>query len=130
MAVPVSVSPGTLAGWHDTWAWVVVAVNAAVGAWALAAHRFEVLRHRLIWWAVGLAQVSLVAQVVLGVLLVNRQGRDLPGMHAFYGFASLAAIGILFSYRGQLKSKVYLLYGGGSLFLAGMALRAIYLPPT
>jgi cytochrome bd-type quinol oxidase subunit 2 len=119
----------TLVDWHHTWAWVVVVLNAVVGAWALAAHRFEVLRHRALWWSVGVAQVSILLQVALGVLLVNRQERDLPGMHAFYGFASLAAVGIIFSYRSQLKGKVYLLYGGGSLFLAGMLLRAIYLPP-
>lgn len=120
----------TLVGWHRDWAWVVVGLNAAVGAWALAAHRFEPMRHVALWWSVGVAQVAILVQVVLGVALVNSQQRDLPGMHAFYGFVSLAAIGIVFSYRAQLKGKVHLLYGGGSLFLAGMALRAIYLPPT
>jgi hypothetical protein len=121
---------GDLASWHEVWAWIVMGLNTAVGIWALAAHRVAVLRHRIGWWATGIAQVALVVQVALGVAMVNRQDRELPGFHAFYGFVSVAAIGIIYSYRHQLKDKVYLLYGGGGLFLAGMALRAIFLPPT
>ena len=120
---------GDLRAWHDAWAWVVVGANTAVGVWALAAHRIAALRHRIGWWATAVAQITLVVQVVLGVALVNREDRELPGFHAFYGFVSVAAIGIIYSYRYQLKGKVYLLYGGGGLFLAGMALRAIFLPP-
>lgn len=120
----------TLGDWHEVGAWVVMATNAAVGVWALAAHRFAVLRHPVGWWATGLAQVLIVVQVAFGVALVNQQQRELPGFHAFYGFVSIAAVGIVYSYRSQLRGKVYLLYGGAGLFLAGMALRAIFLPPN
>ena len=47
--------------------------------------------------------------------------------HTLYGFASLFAVGILYSYRHQLKDKVYLLYGFGGLFLMGMGIRAMVL---
>lgn len=120
----------TLREWHEVGAWVVTGANAAVGLWALAAHRFTVLRHAAGWWATGVAQLLIVVQVALGVAMVNQQDRDLPGFHAFYGFVSIAAVGIVYSYRSQLRGKVYLLYGGAGLFLAGMALRAIFLPPT
>jgi hypothetical protein len=113
---------------HATWAWVVVGVNALAGAWALSAHYVEALRSRWIWWFAGLAQVTIVVQVALGAAIVNQQERGLPGMHAFYGFVAIAAAGIMFSYRSQLRDKVHLLYGWGGLFLAGLALRAIYLP--
>ncbi len=119
-----------LRDWHEVGAWVVMGANATVGVWALAAHRFPVLRHVAGWWATALAQILIVAEVALGVIMVNQQQRDLPGFHAFYGFVSIAAVGIVYSYRSQLRGKVYLLYGGAGLFLAGMALRAIFLPPS
>lgn len=119
----------TLREWHELGAWVVLAANALVGLWALIAHRFLVLRHSLGWWATGVAQLLIVVQVAFGVAMVNQQDRELPGFHAFYGFVSIAAVGIVYSYRSQLRGKVYLLYGGSGLFLAGMALRAIFLPP-
>ena len=42
--------------------------------------------------------------------------------HAFYGFVALATIGIVYSYRHQLREHLYLLYGLGGLFLMGLAL--------
>lgn len=120
----------TLRDWHEIGAWVVMGSNAAVGVWSLAAHRFTVLRHAAGWWATGVAQLLIVVEVLLGVIMVNQQQRELPGFHAFYGFVSIAAVGIVYSYRSQLRGKVYLLYGGAGLFLAGMALRAIFLPPA
>lgn len=49
-----------------------------------------------------------------------------PGIfHAFYGFGTVLAAVVIYSYRPQLKHVKYLLYGLGSLFLMGMALRAI-----
>jgi len=120
----------TLSDWHQIGAWVVMGANTAVGVWALAAHRFRGLRHVAGWWATAVAQLLIVAQAAMGVAIVDQQDRDLPGFHAFYGFVSIAAVGIVYSYRSQLKGKVYLLYGGSGLFLAGMALRAIFLPPT
>jgi hypothetical protein len=35
------------------------------------------------------------------------------------------AVAIIYSYRNQLKGKLYLLYGGGSLFLMGLGIRAM-----
>ena len=43
----------------------------------------------------------------------------------FRGFSAAFAVGILYSYRSQLADKVYLLYGCGGLFIAGVALRAM-----
>ena len=43
---------------------------------------------------------------------------------------ALFAVAIIYSYRGQLKGRLYLLYGAGGFFLMGLALRAIHLKPT
>ncbi|HAG67025.1 MAG TPA: hypothetical protein DCL10_01870, partial [Acidimicrobium sp.] len=68
---------------------------------------------------------SIFVQVILGVIMVNRDKREFPQFHAFYGFVAIIAIAIIYSYRAQLKSRVYLLYGFGGLFLMGLSIRAM-----
>jgi hypothetical protein len=115
---------------HSAFAWVVVTSNALVGLWALAAHWRPALRHRSLWWATLAAELTIVAQVVLGVLLVTTEDREVPQFHMFYGFVALASVGIIYSYRQQLKAHLYLLYGLGGLFLMGLAIRAMTVGPN
>lgn len=110
---------------HEGLAPVVVVANGAVGLWALAAHWLEALRHRALWFATAVAQVAIVVEVALGVGALNVDGREPDQYHLFYGFVAVATIGIIYSYRAQLREHRYLLYGGGSLFLMGLALRAM-----
>lgn len=114
-----------LLDWHESWAWVVIIGNAIAGVWALAAHKVTALRTRALWWYTGLAQLTVFVQVIIGVALVNKYKLEFPNFHAFYGFVSIMAIAIIYSYRHQLKGKVYLLYGFGGLFLMGLGIRAM-----
>lgn len=115
---------------HATAAWVVVISNAAAGLWALGAHWLAAWRRRALWWFTAAAELTIVGQVILGVLLVTRQDREAPQFHMFYGFVALAAVGIIYSYRQQLEAHRYLLYGLGGLFLMGLAIRAMVIGPT
>ncbi len=119
----------TLYDLHDALAWFLVLSNAAVGCWALAAQRFPVLRVRPLWWSIAVAQLSAFAIAVVGVLMVNRYDLELDQFHALYGFSTIVAVGILYSYRGSpfIKDKLYLMYGLGSLFIMGLGIRAMYL---
>ena len=110
----------TLANLHTSWAWVVIIGNALAGIWALSAHKVVALRSRALWWFTAFTQISIFVQVILGVIMVNRDKREFPQFHAFYGF-----VAIIYSYRAQLKSRVYLLYGFGGLFLMGLSIRAM-----
>lgn len=114
-----------LLDWHESWAWVVIIGNGIAGVWALAAHKVTALRTRALWWYTGLAQLTVFVQVIIGVALVNKYKLEFPNFHAFYGFVSIMAIAIIYSYRHQLKGKVYLLYGFGGLFLMGLGIRAM-----
>lgn len=114
-----------LLDWHESWAWVVIIGNAIAGVWALAAHKVTALRTRALWWYTGLAQLTVFVQVIIGVTLVNKYKLQFPNFHAFYGFVSIMAIAIIYSYRHQLKGKVYLLYGFGGLFIMGLGIRAM-----
>ena len=115
---------------HALVAWVVVVSNALAGLWALGAHWAEALRRRELWWFTVAAELTIAAQVVLGVLLVTVEDREVPDFHAFYGFVALASVGIIYSYRQQLAARRYLLYGLGGLFLMGLAIRAMVIGPT
>ena len=110
---------------HTSWAWVVIIANGLAGLWALVAHKVRPLRTRALWWFTGLAQVTVFVQVILGVALVNKEKLEFPAFHAFYGFVSIMAIAIIYSYRAQLKGRLYLLYGFGGLFLMGLSIRAM-----
>ena len=115
---------------HVAVAWVVVVTNALAGLWALGAHWLPALRRRQLWWFTLIAELTIVAQVILGVLLVTTEEREAPQFHMFYGFVGLASVGIIYSYRQQLEPHKYLLYGLGGLFLMGLAIRAMVIGPT
>ena len=110
---------------HNSWAWVAILSNSLAGVWALAAHKIMPLRTRALWWYTGVAQFTIFVQVTLGVIMVNKEKLEFPAFHAFYGFVAIMAVAIIYSYRLQLKSRVYLLYGFGGLFLMGLGIRAM-----
>ena len=118
-------SPETLNNLHTNWAWVVIIANGLAGIWALTAHKLVALRTRALWWYTGVAQATMFVQVILGVIMVNRDKAVFPAFHAFYGFVAIIAIAIIYSYRAQLKGRVYLLYGFGGLFIMGLGIRAM-----
>ena len=118
-------SPETLNNLHTNWAWVVIIANGLAGIWALTAHKLVALRTRALWWYTGAAEATMFVQVILGVIMVNRDKAVFPAFHAFYGFVAIIAIAIIYSYRAQLKGRVYLLYGFGGLFIMGLGIRAM-----
>lgn len=119
----------TLHDLHVAVGWFLILSNAAVGCWALAAQYVEPLRRRALWWAIGVAEVSAFVSAILGVVIVNRYEIELDQFHALYGFTTIVAIGILYSYRTSpfINDKQYVLYGLGSLFIMGLGIRALFL---
>jgi len=120
----------TLAGIHRAWAWVVIVGNGLAGLWALGAVRWATLRTRALWWFTTAVELAVFVQVVLGVSMIA--GHKVPDnlqFHVFYGFVTIVAIAIIYSYRNQLRDKLYLLYGLGGLFLMGLGIRALQVGP-
>jgi hypothetical protein len=109
---------------HVGWAWFVIISNALAGSWALAANWLEGLRTRALWWFTVVAELTVFVQVGLGVYLVNHK-YVAKQFHMFYGFVAIFAVGILYSYRSQMRHKLYLLYGFGGLFVMGLGIRAM-----
>lgn len=112
---------------HQVLAWVVVIGNGLAGAWALVANWVGAVRVKALWWFVIAVQALVVVQVVLGVAGQSIEDTEAPGFHQFYGFVALAAVGLIYSYRAQMKDRQYLLYGFGCLFVMGLGIRAMLL---
>ena len=120
----------TLAGFHRGFAWVVIVGNGLAGLWALAAGRWAALRTRSLWWFTAAVELAVFVQVGIGVSMVA--GTKIPDnlhFHMFYGFVTLASVGIIYSYRQQLRDRLYLLYGLGGLVLMGLGIRALQVGP-
>jgi hypothetical protein len=115
----------TLLAVHDGWSWVMIVSNAMAGVWALGAARWPALRTRGLWWFTAFAELAVFAQVILGVGLVAGQDYEAPQFHMFYGFLGIITVGIIYSYRHQLRHRLYLLYGLGGLFIMGLGIRAM-----
>jgi hypothetical protein len=111
---------------HGVVAWFFIGANAAVGIWALAAHRWAKLRGIAGWIAVGIAETIVIIQVLLGVVIQVQEDIE-GGQHQLYGFAAFASVGIIFAYRNEMRDRPYLLYGLGSLWLMGLGIRGVVL---
>lgn len=125
----LAASPAWITDLHHRWAWVVVVGNGLAGAWALAAHRYPQVRTRWLWWVTGVAQVAIFVQAVLGVIILQDRDLEPYRMHVFYGFVAAFSVAIVYSYRNQLRDRIYLLYGLGGLFLMGLGIRGMVLHP-
>ena len=121
----------TLHDIHVVAAWFLIVSNAFVGAWALVAQYVPRIRQRVLWWTTLVAQLSTIAVAVIGALIVNQNGVELDSFHALYGFSTIFAVAVLYSYRNSpfIADKVYLLYGCGGLFIMGLGIRNLFLSP-
>lgn len=119
----------TLHDAHVITGWFLIISNALVGVWALVAHVFPVFRRRELWWATGVAQVSTIVVATIGALIVSREGVELDSFHALYGFSTIFAVAILYSYRNSpfIADNLHLLYGLGGLFIMGLGIRSLFL---
>jgi len=123
----------SLRDWHQAFAWVLLVANAAAGAWCLGAHVVERLRHRAVWVAVAVAQVLVFVEIGFGVALMQAEdltAEQLPDLHVLYGASAIVAVAILYGYRSTspwVQERQHLVYGLGSLFIMGLAIRELFL---
>lgn len=114
---------------HNVTAWVLIVSNALAGVWCLAAYQWRQLAGMPMWGLVIVAQATTFVQAAVGALWANQDDIEIDDMHMLYGFSTLVAVAILYSYRGSpfIKDKTTLLYGFGSLFIMGLGLRNLVL---
>lgn len=110
---------------HLVGAYFVIISNTLAGAWSLGAHWLVKLRQPALWWFTAFAEACVFIQVGLGVTLMSGQHKVAPSFHYFYGFFAILTVGGLYAYRQSLWHRLYMLYGFGGLFLAGLGIRAV-----
>ena len=115
----------SLVGLHVGWGWVVVVGNGVAGLWSLGANWRPSLRVRALWWFTFAVELAVFVEVALGVALMAGEDRQVDQFHTFYGFLAIIAVAIIYSYRHQLRHRLYLLYGLGGLFIMGLCIRAM-----
>jgi hypothetical protein len=96
----------------------------------LGALRWPALRTRALWWFTAFVEVAVFVQVALGVAMVAGQHINPPKFHMFYGFVAIISVGVIYSYRQQLRHRLYWLYGLGGLFVMGLGIRALLVGKT
>lgn len=114
-----------LSDFHENFAWFVIAANGLAGVWSLSAQWLTGLRMRSLWWLVAVAQTLIFVEIALGIGIIASRDIQIDSFHVFYGGLCVLSVGILYSYRHQLAPKRWLLYGIGSLFIMGLAIRAL-----
>jgi len=86
-----------------------------------------------VWGLTIAAEAALLAQVVLGVVLVASERHATTNIHMFYGFIGFLTVGLAYQYRDMLRQStlgsrwrsVELFYGVVGLFLMGIGIRAL-----
>lgn len=71
------------------------------------------------------AEVAILVQVLVGVILVSADKLKPPRFHMFYGFVAFIAVGVAYSYRASMQGRLEVLYGVVGLFLMGLGIRAM-----
>lgn len=80
---------------------------------------------RVFYWGVGLAIVSLLVQVVVGVILLQAGSVDPGNQHVFYGVLIAVTFSFTYIYRAQFRKRPALYYGLLLLFTMGLGVRGI-----
>jgi hypothetical protein len=110
---------------HRIGSWIAVVANAAVGLLALAAWQWRPFRGRWLWIATIAAEVLLLAQVVVGSVLLSSDDYEIDDIHAFYGFVAFLTVGLAYGYRRSMRGRLEMFYGLVGLFLMGLGIRAM-----
>lgn len=104
---------------------MAIVANAIAGSVALIAWRVPRWRGRAVWICTIAAELAVLLQVLVGVILVASHEYVAPRFHMFYGFVIFITVGLLYQYRGSMKGRLEMLYGFGGLFIMGLGIRAV-----
>jgi len=115
----------TLREFHEVWAYVAIVANAVAGLVALAAYRAHALRGRLVWGLVIGAEVAMLLEIGVGLILVSGDRYTAARFHVFYGIVTFITIAGAYAYRKSMRGRAELYYGLIGLFIMGLGIRAI-----
>jgi hypothetical protein len=109
---------------HANWFYVAVVSNGAVGLWGMVLLAMRRRPATAFGWGVGIAIITMLVQVGLGLLLFQQGFRPANDFHLFYGFVILFTFTFAYVYRAQMSRRPALAWGLLLLFVMGLGLRA------
>src|SRR5438105_2855913 len=109
---------------HHAVAVAVLVVTGAAALWAGLAWARRRAAPRLLAHLLALAQIVLVAQVGLGLLLLSDHRRAAHKLHYAYGTLALAAVLAPWLYAPEEPPRRLAWFGGATLVAAALAVRA------
>jgi hypothetical protein len=109
---------------HHVVAVAVLVVTTLSAAWAGLVHARRRPAPRLLAHLLALAQIVLVAQVGLGLLLLSDHRRAAHRLHYAYGTLALAAVLAPWLYAPEEPRRRLAWFGGATLVAAALAARA------
>jgi K+ transporter len=109
---------------HRVVAVAVLAVTGISALWAWLVHLRRRPAPRLLAHLLALAQIVLVAQVGLGLLLLSDHRRAAHKLHYAYGTLALAAVLAPWLYAPEEPRRRLAWFGGATLVAAALAVRA------
>ena len=109
---------------HRVVAVAVLAVTTISALWAWLVYLRRRPASRLLAHLLALAQVVLVAQVGLGLLLLSDHRRAAHKLHYAYGTFALAAVLAPWLYAPEEPRRRLAWFGGATLVAAALAVRA------
>lgn len=115
-----------LRAFHEGFGYVAIVANGLAGVVALVAWRVLRWRGRWIWMVTIVAEVMMMLEVVIGVILEASDRYAGSRFHLFYGFLAFITVGLAYQYRDSLRGRVELLYGLVGLFIMGLGIRALF----
>lgn len=80
---------------------------------------------RAFYWAVGIAIVGLLAQILVGAIVMQVEGIDPGDQHVFYGVLIAVTFSFAYIYRAQFRERPALYYGLLLLFAMGLGIRGM-----
>jgi hypothetical protein len=111
-----------LISFHQSWGPIASAICGIVGLWGLLMGRREAAPPSF-YWGLGVAILSMIAQVVIGVVALSSQ--DPGDQHVFYGILVAVTLAFAYIYRAQFRKRPTLAYGLLLLFMMGLGIRSI-----
>jgi len=109
---------------HTSWGEIAAGISGVVGLWGVLMARRERVP-RLFFWAVGVAISALLAQIVLGVVVMSVEDIDPGNQHVFYGVVIAVTFAFAYIYRAQFRKRPALYLGLLLLFTMGLGIRGI-----
>ena len=108
---------------------LLVVSNLLVAGWGLVAYRRSAAPGRMFTHALALAQTLVIAEALLGLILVSdglHPGQDL---HFAYGLLPLVAVAYPYALRTEDGRRNLLFFSLGSAVVAALGIRAYMTGP-